>query len=560
VRSAAAVVLAGLIVTGLVAWGMWNQTRREAADSLVQQGQTLAESVLEAVHEVEERLVGVGSFYQASEEVTQAEFKRFIANFSQIDGMGGIGYMPIVSVEDLAEFEAQIGETIPGYFVWEFDGDGDRVPVPPRDSYVPLQWFEPADSFGRPHGFDSTSELERRSALGRALSDKRAAITSFLNLISETETDGFLMYWPVTDPGSNEVFGFTVAPMDLSELLDGQIDGSVSENLVWSIDVLTDGRRPQATIENSWNTVMNVGSNWWSLTVTRPKGAGFQPTTSEMAVVLVVLAGAGLSSVAGVGVYLSRRKTEAQQELDQLRALTRSKDQFLASVSHELRTPLTGVLGFAELLSSTDGELTEEERRSMIVNVAEEATDLAAIIEDLLVAARSELDLLAITRVPVSFRGQVAQVVENTDAATRERIDIVDKSNSTYTASGDPGRVRQIIRNLITNASRYGGPDIQVLFSIEGEVVHLEVTDNGHGVPPSEWERIFEPYYRAHDSATQPAALGIGLSVARHLARLMDGDLTYRREGDRSVFRLSLPVAAAADAAARTPEPAAATA
>jgi signal transduction histidine kinase len=154
----------------------------------------------------------------------------------------------------------------------------------------------------------------------------------------------------------------------------------------------------------------------------------------------------------------------------------------------------------------------------------------------------------------------VAQVVENTDAATRERIDIVDKSNSSYTASGDPGRVRQIIRNLITNASRYGGPDIQVLFSIEGEVVHLEVTDNGHGVPPSEWERIFEPYYRAHDSATQPAALGIGLSVARHLARLMDGDLTYRREGDRSVFRLSLPVAAAADAAARTPEPAAATA
>jgi signal transduction histidine kinase len=73
-------------------------------------------------------------------------------------------------------------------------------------------------------------------------------------------------------------------------------------------------------------------------------------------------------------------------------------------------------------------------------------------------------------------------------------------------------------------------------------MVRVEVADDGPGLEREDWDRIFEPYYRAHQGAeTQPAAIGIGLSVARHLARLMEGDLTYRRESEWSVFRLSLP-------------------
>lgn len=73
--------------------------------------------------------------------------------------------------------------------------------------------------------------------------------------------------------------------------------------------------------------------------------------------------------------------------------------------------------------------------------------------------------------------------------------------------------------------------------------VHIQVADNGIGIPSAEWEQIFEPYYRAHHTDSQPAAVGIGLSVARHLARLMGGDLTYRRQDDWSVFELTLTAA-----------------
>lgn len=544
-RAAVAVALAGFLITTSIAIWLWNAAEEEETAELAVQGQELADGVGAAVDEVVERLVSVGSFYQGSEEVTLTEFRRFIANFTPIAGMGGIGYMPIVRAEDLDDFEANVAETIPGYQVFEFDEEGNRVPVGLRSSYVPVQWFEPADAFGRPHGFDSASEEERRLALNRARSEKEPAVTTFISLVSEEDPDGFLIYWPVADPNNGQVAGYTVAPMDLSELMDGQVGPAMARTLHWEIEVLTSGRRPALPRPDTWSTVIDMGSNWWSLTVTKAGGAELGPAGSDVVFALVIAAGVMASVVGAAGVYLHRRKKETQKELDRLRELARAKDQFLASVSHELRTPLTGVLGFAELLRDSDEvDLTDEDRRTMIANVAEEATDLAAIIDDLLVAARSELDLLAITRVPVSFRAQTAQIVETAQDSMRDRIEIVAEPEVTYTAIGDPGRVRQIIRNLITNAGRYGGERVQIRFDSDGSSVSLEVADNGAGIPPQEWEQIFEPYYRAHQSnGTQPAALGIGLSVARHLARLMDGDLAYSREAGWSVFRLTLPVA-----------------
>ena len=540
-RSAIAIGLAGVLVTSLVTWWLWQQSEKEAAATLAAEGEALANSVDSVLDEVVERLVSLGSFYQASAEVTQDEFKTFVANFEAIPGMGGIGYMPIIRPEELARFEARVSETIPGYFVFEFDDQGNRVPVQPRSYHVPLLWFEPDDAFSRPYGWDSTSESNRRSALIRAKTKKAPAMTGFLALGSQEEEDGFLVYWPVTDPSDHEVTGFTVAPMDLSELLDSQVGGvAIAEDVSWEIEILTDGRRPRAESADTWSRIIDVGSVWWQVTVTNVGGSGFQPTSSEMTILYVALSGLVVSALLAAGYQQNRRKAETQKELDQLRDLSRSKDQFLASVSHELRTPLTGVLGFAELLRDGPEDLTEEERRSMIANVAEEATDLAAIIDDLLVAARSELDLLAITRVPVSLRAQVAQVLENTEDSLRRRVDLV--GDSRQTAIGDPGRVRQIIRNLLTNAARYGGDHVEVRFGIGDGMVRVEVADDGPGLRREDWDLIFEPYYRAHHGDdTQPAALGIGLSVARHLARLMDGELSYRREANWSVFRLALP-------------------
>jgi signal transduction histidine kinase len=511
-----------------------------ADDLLSDHGEVLAASVDDAFHQVEERLVAVGAFYQGSEEVTLTEFRLFVANFEPIPGMGGIGYVPIVDAEDLDDFEAGVGESIPGYFVFQLDQEGNRIPVEPRSHYMPVLWFEPAEAFGRPHGFDSGSDPTRRSAMARAQITRETTATAFVRLISEEDPDGFLVYRPVQDRQSRDVVGFAVAPMDLAELLDGQIPTALADDLSWAITDVTNGPATRtSTPDEGWTSLLDVGGRRWELTVTPTQTSRFLPDPNRPFIVFV--GGLVISLLAAVGVSLHRRKSQAQRELNRVRELGRAKDQFLASVSHELRTPLTGVLGFAEVLRDDPASLSEPERKAMIGNVADEAADLASIIDDLLVAARAELDLLTIHTKPVSLRAQAVQVLENGEKIPSHTIEMVGDGD--WRAVGDPSRVRQIIRNLITNARRYGGDRIQFRFTREGESVGIEVADDGTGLPHEEWDRIFEPYYRAHSEDSQPAALGIGLSLSRHLARLMGGELTYRHEDGWSVFRLALPAA-----------------
>lgn len=540
-RIVAGVAAVGMALTAVSAAWIWSRGTRESQDRLADSGRVIASSVASSFDEVVERLVGVGGFYQGSEEVTQSEFRVFVANFDPIPGMGGVGFMPVVTPDELDDFEARIGEAIPGYEVFELDEDGDRIPVRDRSRHLPVQWFEPHDAFERPHGFDAASDPQRRLALNRARITGEAAVTSFLSLFSEVEEDGFLVYWPVADPGTGEVVGYTFAPMDLSGLLDAQIPAALSNSVTWAIDDLTTGGVPHPANDGRWSTTLEVGGHRWRLSVAPTANSPLLPDRAEP--IALFFLGLSATILASIGAYLYRRKIDTQRELERLRELARAKDQFLASVSHELRTPLTGVLGFAELLSDSDVDLSDEERRVMIRSVAAEAADVAAIIDDLLVAARSELDLLAITKVPVSVKAQVSQVLEASDKAICDRVEVVGDPGQACKAGADPARVRQIVRNLVTNACRYGGERIEVRFAIDRNEVHVDVADDGQPLPDEAMEQMFEPYYRGHPSETQPAALGIGLTISRHLARLMDGDLVHYRENGWNVFRLTLPVA-----------------
>jgi two-component system sensor histidine kinase ChiS len=105
----------------------------------------------------------------------------------------------------------------------------------------------------------------------------------------------------------------------------------------------------------------------------------------------------------------------------------------------------------------------------------------------------------------------------------------------------DPRRVRQILRNLLTNAQRYGGPRRRVITGSLLDRVWLEVRDNGTGIPGEEASSIFEPYVTGNSGVT--GSVGLGLAVARQLAELMSGSLEYERSAGETVFRLLLPMA-----------------
>ena len=99
--------------------------------------------------------------------------------------------------------------------------------------------------------------------------------------------------------------------------------------------------------------------------------------------------------------------------------------------------------------------------------------------------------------------------------------------------------MRQILRNLLVNAARYGGPSVEVTVEA-GETVFVHVADDGPGLPEDQWESIFAPYHRASE-ATPLGSLGLGLAISRNLARAMHGDVTYGVRDSASVFTLSIP-------------------
>lgn len=107
--------------------------------------------------------------------------------------------------------------------------------------------------------------------------------------------------------------------------------------------------------------------------------------------------------------------------------------------------------------------------------------------------------------------------------------------------SGDPVRIRQIVRNLLTNPKRCGGNARRILADPVGETVCCEIRDSGGTIPTTKRERMFAPYERMHDRPGRRESVGLDLTVSRDLARMMSGDLTYHHDGHESTFRLGLP-------------------
>jgi signal transduction histidine kinase len=104
----------------------------------------------------------------------------------------------------------------------------------------------------------------------------------------------------------------------------------------------------------------------------------------------------------------------------------------------------------------------------------------------------------------------------------------------------DPHRFRQVLRNLITNAVRYGGPVVGVSIVSVGPIGSVVVTDDGDGVHPADETAIFLPYRRSRNQTPAPGSTGLGLWIARNLTRQMGGDLTYQRRSGQTIFEVTL--------------------
>ena len=186
--------------------------------------------------------------------------------------------------------------------------------------------------------------------------------------------------------------------------------------------------------------------------------------------------------------------------------------------------------------------------RSLHSMIVDETDELNAIVEDLLIAARSDINSVKVTNQHIDLMAEL-------DFALRVLESEPTVKGDTAVAIADPQRVRQILRNLLTNAERYGGDEVRVDVATTGPWIDLVVSDNGKGIPEEKREVVFEPYESAHAPRTGTGSVGLGLYVSRALARAMNGDLIYSYDGEWSKFQLRLPSASDGHPA-QTPSPA----
>ena len=245
-------------------------------------------------------------------------------------------------------------------------------------------------------------------------------------------------------------------------------------------------------------------------------------------------------------------------------AANQAKSAFLANMSHEIRTPMNAILGFTELLQRGFGRDSAETHKHLKI-IHSSGKHLLELINDILDLSKVESGHLEIERLRFNPYLVIQEVVGVLSGKASEKgigLELQIQNDVPETIIGDPGRIRQIVTNLVGNAVKFtehGGVTVTAHAErLAGETLqfHIDIADTGIGMSPEAANRIFEDFVQADVSTTRKfGGTGLGLSISRKFAKALGGDITVESEpGAGSIFRVSLDGGSAMEVAWVTPE------
>ena len=512
----------------------WTTAQAEIVESVVQ----------DVIGGVFNDIDAIAAFIEEGDP-TPESYNSFVSRIGGTADAIGIGYVSIVPADQL-EAHSAIYEPLfdDAYDAAGLSTAGGLEPAEKegRETFYPIEFFAfgeliaplltsnaPTEQLGL--GVEAGNLEPWRIEIRRAVEVDDRTLSSFIGLEADVFSfdRAFFASVPVK-PTDGRLPGLVAALM-FEPLLLENLDKRSLDGVKW--EVIPVGGSASRIKSNEYTVFpLDVPGSPWSLAI-----APTDETIAEVAGLPFWLSGllaSALTALALAIILLLAERRSEQRRSARLRANADEKDRFLATVSHELRTPLTVVSGVANELHDRPSSFSPEENTDLLAMIVEQTDELAAIVEDLLIAARSDIGKIKITKQPVELSVEMARAM--------------DTSGTSASVHGQPGvamaddhRVRQILRNLLTNARRYGGPNVKVEYSTDADWVAVTIADDGVGIPTEQRESVFEAYESAHQDDRPVKSVGLGLYISRGLANAMGGDLGYHRDQGWSRFTLRLP-------------------
>ncbi|MBR4949001.1 MAG: hypothetical protein IKZ29_10635 [Clostridiales bacterium] len=259
-----------------------------------------------------------------------------------------------------------------------------------------------------------------------------------------------------------------------------------------------------------------------------------------------------------------REKTVFISEINRDLVLTNKKllegeaarKNVLSNVSHDLRTPITAIRGYAELMLSAQDNLSLEQRNSYLANIVRRSEQMERIVADIMELTRMESSEAEFQFTSVSISEMLDELVMmySMDLEdTNKHLSLDVPARDSLIAKADPAKLSRVFENLISNAINYTGPDALITIKawrsgetshIATQKIHITVTDNGIGIPEQDIPRIFDRFYRAHNSGVNIKGTGLGLAIVKLIIDKHDAEITVRSKlGEGTTFEVILAAA-----------------